>query len=174
MSGDVWHTLHAPRPAFASVCGAISIEHQIVDFRRLCEWKVRIAHRTTVGNSLSLRLNNGLMLRTASTILSTNHATSATPQVPAVHQACCPYSLANVRLPTSCRTPHTQSPTRSSHTHSPAPCTGLTRRRCASCVSAYTWGEWAQQRALTRMQGKPTHARRVGWQTCIWDSMCGR
>ena len=110
----------------------------------------------------------------ASTTFSTTHATSATPQVPAVHQACCPYSLANVRLPTSCRTPHTQSPTRSSHTHSPAPCTGLTRRRCASCVSAYTWGEWAQQRALTRMQGKPTHARRVGWQTCIWDSMCGR
>ena len=99
MSGDVWHTLHLPRPAFASVCGAISIEHQIVDFRRLCEWKVRIAHRTTVGNSLSLRLNNGLMLRTASTILSTNHATSATPQVPALHDTCCPYSLATYVLP---------------------------------------------------------------------------
>lgn len=173
MRRDVWHTLHLPRPAFASVCGAISIEHQIVDFRRLCEWKVRIAHRATVGNSLSLRLNNGLVLRGEHHIqhdpCNQRNTTSARST-----RHMLPLLAGYVRPPTSCRTQHTQSPTRSSHTHSPAPCTGLTRRRRASCASAYTWGEWAQQRALTRMQGKPTHARRVGWQTCIWDSMCGR
>lgn len=51
-----------PRTLFARVCGAISIEHQIVDFRSFYEWQVRVSHGATVGNSLSLRLNNSLVV----------------------------------------------------------------------------------------------------------------